>query len=213
MTWLKICGITNRHDYLLAGSLGVERVGLIFHPPSPRSVSEHQALGILRPLQTRRTLHVGVFVNAPADRIRHLARTLPLDLVQLDGAESPEFCHQLGLPFIKALGLTETPPDPGLLRAYGPGPILVEPARPDRGEGSRRGIPLPTLCGLASLGLPLVLAGHITLRDLPDLLTLKPAGLDLARSTERRPGQKDPVRMRHLVETFRHCQSRIKERP
>jgi phosphoribosylanthranilate isomerase len=86
--------------------LAPDFMGFIFYEPSPRYAGEMppEALDALTPATKR----VGVFVDAPKDRILAAARKYALDFVQLHGAESPALCAALraaGLGVIKAFGI------------------------------------------------------------------------------------------------------------
>ena len=100
-TRIKICGITRLEDALAAAELGVDAVGFVFHPPSPRYIEPRAAASIIERLPAFLT-SVGVFVDLPGDKLRRIAGEAGVDLVQLHGREPPEYCRSLGLRWIKA---------------------------------------------------------------------------------------------------------------
>ena len=93
MTWIKICGTTNRGDALAAVEAGADAVGFVF-APSPRQVTPAAAEEIAVELP-RHVDKVGVFANESAERIEDVARRVGLTIVQLHGDETPEFARNL----------------------------------------------------------------------------------------------------------------------
>ena len=99
---VKICGITRLEDALHAINAGADALGLVFYDKSPRHVSVLQAAAIcaaLPPFITR----VGLFVDASADFVKSVLQTVPLDLLQFHGDETPAYCAQFGKPYLKAV--------------------------------------------------------------------------------------------------------------
>lgn len=101
-TRVKICGITREQDALEAAHAGVDALGFVFYPPSPRAVSAERAAELcqlLPPFVDR----VGLFVNASASEVQAVLEVVPLTLIQFHGDESPAFCQQFATPYIKAI--------------------------------------------------------------------------------------------------------------
>ena len=70
-------------------SLQPDYLGFIFYEKSPRNFEKNI------PNLPESIQKVGVFVNASLDEIEEKVKQYELDLVQLHGDESPEFCHSL----------------------------------------------------------------------------------------------------------------------
>src|SRR5579872_3193382 len=87
MTWVKICGITNLDDALTAVDAGADALGFVFYDKSPRKV-DPAAVGEIVAKAPSQVEKVGVFVNAPAERIDESVRQAGLTAVQLYGKES-----------------------------------------------------------------------------------------------------------------------------
>lgn len=111
---IKVCGMTDGENIRQTEQLGVDFIGFIFYPRSPRFLFE---MPTYLPVRSRR---VGVFVNESKDNILMYADRFGLDYIQLHGNESPEFCHNLqaaGMKLIKAFSIA-TPRDLSSVSAY-----------------------------------------------------------------------------------------------
>ncbi len=101
-TRVKVCGITRVEDGLAAARVGVDAVGFVFYPGSPRYVASERARDIAAMLPPFVST-VGLFVDADAATVAATLRAIRLDYLQFHGAESPEFCAQFDVPFLKAV--------------------------------------------------------------------------------------------------------------
>ena len=101
-TRVKICGITRVQDGLAAVRLGAHAVGLVFYDASPRAVTAGQARVIVDTLPPFVTA-VGLFVNAEPAAVRSTLASVPLQLLQFHGDETPEYCSAFGVPYLKAV--------------------------------------------------------------------------------------------------------------
>jgi phosphoribosylanthranilate isomerase len=208
MVKVKICGITNLEDASEAVRLGVDALGFIF-APSPRQIRPELARDIILDLppfvQT-----VGVFVNEALDSILEKVAYCGLDMVQLHGDESPEFCWELMPRTLKAFRLKdESSLSPisaykGLVKA-----ILLDTYQ----EGMRGGTGKPFDWNLAieagKFGIPLILSGGLGPFNIETaLLTVKPYAVDLSSTIEERPGKKDHTLMEELMEKINRIRAR-----
>jgi phosphoribosylanthranilate isomerase len=106
---VKICGLRDPENIREVFGLKPDLAGLIFHPKSPRYVSDPSNLVFLNELKER-PLIAGVFVNPGREMILDVAKILRLDIIQLHGTESPKMCEYLrgmGYSVIKAFGIGE----------------------------------------------------------------------------------------------------------
>jgi len=105
-TRVKICGLRQDDDVVVASKAGVDALGFVFYPPSPRAVSVDQAASLVAKVPSFVT-SVGLFVNASAEAIEQTLKQVSLNLLQFHGDESPEFCQQFGVPWIKAVRMRQ----------------------------------------------------------------------------------------------------------
>ncbi|MEN9350080.1 MAG: hypothetical protein RL372_1058 [Bacteroidota bacterium] len=101
---VKVCGITNIEEALALSKAGVNYIGFIFYPASKRYVLDKLTLAQLKNLKMPGVGKVGVFVNEPLDQVIATATAAGLDMVQLHGDETPNYCKEMAnhFPVIKA---------------------------------------------------------------------------------------------------------------
>src|SRR6187549_4262497 len=100
-TRIKICGITRTGDAADAARAGADAIGLVFYPPSPRFLSNERAREIRDALPPF-VQAVGLFVNPDAAQVAQVIGRVHPSMLQFHGEETPEFCAQFGLPYVKA---------------------------------------------------------------------------------------------------------------
>lgn len=103
---VKICGITNIEQALMAQRAGADALGLVIYSKSSRYVSVEQAAEIRSAIEPQ-TLAVALLVNADADFVKRVINEVRPDLLQFHGDESPAFCQQFSFPFIRAIRMRE----------------------------------------------------------------------------------------------------------
>ncbi len=102
---IKVCGMRDADNIQQVDAIkGIDWMGFIFWPKSKRFVS-HQPVHM-----PQRAKRVGVFVDEDIEHVRHIARQYRLDLIQLHGHESPDYCQQLHSEWkvIKAFNIAKT---------------------------------------------------------------------------------------------------------
>ncbi|MGD0566597.1 MAG: phosphoribosylanthranilate isomerase, partial [Candidatus Goldiibacteriota bacterium] len=93
MTTVKICGLTNIKDAMLAQKLGAGITGFIF-APSPRRITPAGAKAIIKKLRPR-VLKAGVFVDEDPVKVNSIIKELKLNIVQLSGNEPPAYLKKI----------------------------------------------------------------------------------------------------------------------
>ena len=102
---IKVCGLRNKENIEQVCELEPDYIGYIFYRKSKRFVGADPNPDIFM-IPDNRVKKVGVFVNEELGKVRQIHETCGLDLVQLHGEETPEYCmtlHQWGIPVIKAI--------------------------------------------------------------------------------------------------------------
>jgi len=107
---IKVCGITSIDEALALSKAGVNYVGFIFYPASKRYALHTLSLDQIKSVQLPGVLKVGVFVNEPLENVIATATAAGLDMVQLHGDETPNYCKEMAnhYPVIKAFRISET---------------------------------------------------------------------------------------------------------
>ena len=89
---IKVCGITSIEQATVLQTMGVNYIGFIFYPSSKRYVLEKLSLTDLANFKPVGVKKVGVFVNEPLDQLLQIVQAAGLDIVQLHGDETPDYC-------------------------------------------------------------------------------------------------------------------------
>jgi phosphoribosylanthranilate isomerase len=100
-TRVKVCGITRAADARAAAEAGADAIGLVFYPPSPRYLSNERAVEIRDALPPF-VQSVALFVNPDAPQVAQVIGRVKPALLQFHGDETPRFCAQFGVPYVKA---------------------------------------------------------------------------------------------------------------
>ena len=90
----KICGLTRIEDVQSAVDAGADAVGFVFYPPSPRAVTASQAQSLALHVPAYVQI-VGLFVNATTEDVQTVLQSVPLDVIQFHGDESPADCQRI----------------------------------------------------------------------------------------------------------------------
>jgi phosphoribosylanthranilate isomerase len=112
---LKICGMKNPQNIANIAALNPDYLGFIFYEKSKRYVGDDFTVGQAHALalQSKGIKKVGVFVNASLEYVLEKVEKYSLDLVQLHGEESVDFCMNIqktnpNIQIIKVFSIGET---------------------------------------------------------------------------------------------------------
>ena len=206
---IKICGVRTPETLAACARLGVDFVGLVFYPPSPRALTPEQAAA-LSETQPGGPARVGLFVDPDDATLAATLAVLRLDILQLHGAETPARCAAIrarfGLPVMKALGIA-APADLDAVAAYAPvvDRFLFD-AKPVPGDPLPGGNAHPfewRLLAGQPIPRPWLLAGGLTPSNVAAAIAAShpprgAPGVDVSSGVESRRGEKSVV----LIESF-----------
>jgi phosphoribosylanthranilate isomerase len=197
MVRVKICGITNVEDALLACELGANAIGLNFYENSPRCISPFAASKIISKLPPF-VAAIGVFVNWQAAPVASLAKALGLVAGQLHGDESPTLTSETAkkVSVIKALHVGKGSALPPFARYRGASAFLLDAPHSGQYGGTGR-IADWTAAQTAAKSYRILLAGGLTPENVAEaILAVRPYAVDVTSGVESRPGRKDPAKLR-----------------
>src|SRR3954453_87389 len=192
--WVKICGVTNEEDALLAAALGADAVGFVF-APSPRQIAPAVAYDITRRLPPE-ILTVGVFRDEAPKRVVDICLRTHLRPAPLHGSESSadvNWVRQRLPVVIKAFAAG----DPALddVADYRVDGVLIDSPEP----GSGRLFDWSLADG-APIGRRVILAGGLTPANVADAIArVRPWGVDVSSGVEQSPGRKDATKLRAFI--------------
>ncbi len=208
---VKICGIAEPAGFDAAVDAAVDLVGFVFFPSSPRAVSP-AAAAALSARHRGGPGRVGLFVDPEDSAIAAVLDALPLDLIQLHGAETPDRVAavraRFGVPVMKAVGVVTRAEAEAAVAAYATvADSLLFDAKPPPGAtrpgGNAIAIDAAMLCGL-TVPVPWLLAGGLTPGTVAAAIRVSGApGVDVSSGVERSPGVKDPALIRQFAAAAR----------
>ena len=187
---IKICGITSVEDAELAVEAGTDAIGLVFYEPSPRYVQIQQAIDIAYSVGPFVTV-VGLFVNSDKAAIDNIVNQVPLNLLQFHGDESPAFCEQFSLPYMKAIRMRDDLDlDTEIKRYTSASAILLDAYKPGVPGGTGETFDWKRVPRQTSQHI--VLAGGLTPDNVYTAIEqTHPYGVDISGGVESSPGIKD----------------------
>jgi phosphoribosylanthranilate isomerase len=203
MVRIKICGITNLEDALLAAALGADALGFIFYTKSPRRINLEAARAIIAQLPPF-VVSVGVFVDEAAAVVQDLAARVGLDWVQLHGQESPDYCRSLGRRVIKSFRIKDESSLHALEPFQGSAQAFLLDTYKKGQVGGTGEIFDWELAKQAQAYGPVILAGGLTPENVARALRVaQPQAVDTASGIEAAPGKKDPEKLRKFFAAIR----------
>ncbi len=200
----KICGLTQIDDVQAAVSAGVDAIGLVFYPPSPRAVSAEYAKILLQSIPAYVQV-VGLFVNASLNEIQQVLRQVSLDILQFHGDETPEQCQNIAQitqrRWYKAIQMQPDIDILAMIDAYqkaGASAILLDAWHPELKGGTGHAFDWSEF---PKLNIPLILAGGLNPNNIQDaILATQPYAVDVSGGVESSKGIKDPKLIQQFMQ-------------
>jgi phosphoribosylanthranilate isomerase len=213
MTRIKICGIRDKANALAAVKAGADYIGLVF-APSQRQVTPPSAREIASAVKKSNTTTrvVGVFVNAPVFQINEIADFCALDVVQLSGDESWEYCRKIANPVIKAVRISQQSLDDLYIELSTASKLLTGhrfiTLLDSQVEGKYGGTGESFNWDLAqqiARKFPVIIAGGLTPANVGQLVRdVQPWGVDVSTGVETE-GVKDISKIKAFIQAVRNA--------
>jgi phosphoribosylanthranilate isomerase len=200
---VKICGLAGDAAVAAAVEGAAAYLGFVFYPASPRAVTPRAAARLCAAVPAG-VARVGLFVDADDAAIAAVLDRVPLDILQFHGRESGERVMQartrFGLAVMKAVAIADAA-DVAFAAQYEDAADLLlfdakPPRRPDALPGGN-GLAFDwTMIAGRSWRRPWMLSGGLNAALLPEAVRISGAQIvDVSSGVERRPGQKDPLKI------------------
>ena len=206
-TRVKICGLRTPADIDAAVAAGVDAVGFVFYPPSPRAVTPQIAAQLISRLPTGIDA-VGLLVNATDAEFAAIQAVAPITLWQFHGDETPQRCQELayGEPWMKAARVgPHFAYDDFSLQYRDANAFLLDALVEGYGGGGVpfdwQGIPQTWVSENAHR---VVLSGGLNTHNVGEAIArLHPCAVDVSSGVEISRGVKDPALMTEFVKAVR----------
>jgi phosphoribosylanthranilate isomerase len=205
MVKVKICGITNLEDALMAAEAGADALGFVFVPGSPRYIDPSAAEEIRRVLPPFLSV-VGVFANARLEEVKRVAEACHLSAIQLHGEESPAYCSALGKRVIKAFRMkgAKDLEDMGQYRVEA---LLLDSYCPGQRGGTGKTFDWRLAQEAKRYGR-LILSGGLTPENVAEAIrTVRPYAVDVSSGVEERAGKKEKGKVKRFLEKVARADS------
>ena len=200
---VKFCGLTRPRDVRAAVAAGARYLGFVAFPKSPRHLSAEAARALALEVPPG-VAKVALTVDADDAMLDALVEAVPLDMLQLHGAESPARVRAVrarhGLPVMKALGVADAA-DLAQIDDYAAvaDQLLIDAKPPAGAElpgGNGLAFDWQLLAGRKYWTVPWMLAGGLTPDNVAEAVARTGARqVDVSSGVEAAPGQKDAARM------------------
>ena len=197
----KICGITNLPDAQAAAVHGASAIGFIFYEKSPRAISIENAKFISDHLE-KDISNVGVFVNHDKGFIEEAIQSVPLNIIQLHGEETPGFCDQFNVLVLKALRVKDES-SLSVMGDFNVAGFLLDTFSNYQYGGTGETFDWSLLN--EQIDTPIILSGGLNPDNILDAIdSVNPAAIDVNSGVELSPGKKDHQKINLLFENLKN---------
>jgi phosphoribosylanthranilate isomerase len=190
--------MTRGEDVEAAARLGVDAIGLVFYPRSPRYVNIAQAQALVARLPAFVTV-TGLFLDPTREEVLSILDVVRVDLLQFHGSEPPEFCRNFNRRYIKAVPMGSQVDIEEYARRYSDAAALLLDSHA-AGQTGGTGITFEWSRVKGFKGPPLILAGGLKPGNVAAAIgSIHPYGVDVSSGVERAPGIKDVQSMSEFI--------------
>ena len=205
-TRIKICGITRPADGQAAARAGADAIGLVFYPPSPRYLSLERAREIRDALPPF-VQSVALFVNADAAQVSQVIGGVHPAMLQFHGEETPDFCAQFGLPYVKAYrvrsGVNSAVPALEYLRPFSRAAAWLFDSHVPEYGGVGESFDWSLV---PATDKPVILSGGLSQSNVAEAVRrVKPWGVDVSSGVESAKGIKDAGKIAAFIAEVRNA--------
>lgn len=207
--WVKICGITDLISALHCEMEGVDAIGFVFVPWSPRYISLDFLKKMSPHLIKLKILKIGVFVNPTLEEIKEVMNILPLDGFQFHGKEDMGLLKNFREYFlIKALNVDEEENLEAMIETFSDLAYVLL----DKSKNSIISFEDFVIKVKKYVSKKIILAGGINIENVNKVLSLNPYGIDLSSGVEREKGKKDLSKISNFMRKVREYEKdRLKQ--
>ncbi len=210
---IKICGFTRVDEAVEIAKSGLDAMGFVFYPKSPRNVSNKKAKEIIDELPSQ-IAKVGVFVNESFQFIMEKVEFCGLNVIQLHGSESPELVQQIlneNLKVVKVLYL-ESEPQVESVYKYNATAYLVECKKSVLPGGNALKWDWGSVKSFGEKS-PLIVAGGLSPENISEAIVASiPDVVDVSSGVEIEPGRKSPEKAKLFIKNIDLTIDRLNEK-
>ena len=200
----KICGITRIEDAKVAIKNGASALGFIFYNRSPRYITIKDAIAISKTISNS-TSRVGVFVNHDQAFINNAIKDIPLNMIQLHGDESQEFCKEFSVPVIKAIKIKDEE-SLNIIEEYNVDSFLLDTYSENKFGGTGKSFNWGLLNNYTNK--PIILSGGLTSVNILEAISIvNPIAIDVNSGVELSPGKKNHKLIEQFFRTIKDTKS------
>ncbi len=183
---------------MAAADFGADVLGFVFYPQSPRCVKPDQVRSILAALPPY-VVTVGVFANQAFEEVFSTLEQCALDLAQLQGDESPDFCQKLGARAIKAIRVKDQH-SIDRMKDYSVRGFVLDAYQANQLGGTGECFDWNLALQAKTYGR-IILAGGLTAENVSEAVSkVQPYGVDVSSGVEERVGKKDLKKLKAFIQ-------------
>ena len=203
---IKICGLTRIEDVRTVVKAGADAVGFVF-TASPRRISPQKAVALSGHVPDG-VLRVGLFLDQDKAEIERVLNTVELDVLQFHGSETEQECNSFGIPYLKAVAMTDGHSAKQAGRDYPTAMGLLLDSHTAGEPGGSGKVFDWTISG--PLAKQVWLAGGLNAKNVGCAIrTIKPYAVDVSSGVEKSPGIKDADRINAFIMAVRRTEDEL----